>query len=198
MTPRARAFSATTNGVPPAREMLSTAARTSSGSWPPFSSRKRVMASVDPLRMTRPSRLTPDMRVTAVNGTNSALNSARSRPRSPYCSLASTTMERPSGVSSGREESWAASASCAAVMPGAVTNSAAWRLPSVMVPVLSSSSVFTSPAASTARPDMPTTLSCTKRSMPAMPMADSSPPMVVGMRQTSSEISTNTDCFAFE
>ncbi len=44
----------------------------------------------------------------------------------------------------------------------------------VMVPVLSSSRVEQSPAASTARPDMASTLCCTSRSMPAMPMADSS------------------------
>ena len=65
-------------------------------------------------------------------------------------------------------------------------NSDAWRLPSVMVPVLSSSSVLTSPAASTARPDMASTLRCTSRSMPAMPIAESNAPMVVGIRQTSS------------
>ena len=72
-------------------------------------------------------------------------------------------------------------------------NSTAWRLPSVMVPVLSSSSVFTSPAASTALPLMASTLCCITRSMPAMPMADSRPPMVVGIRHTSSEISTVTE-----
>ena len=60
------------------------------------------------------------------------------------------------------------------------------RLPSVMVPVLSRSSVSTSPAASTARPLMAITFLRSSRSMPAMPMAESSPPMVVGMRQTSS------------
>ena len=32
--------------------------------------------------------------------------------------------------------------------------------------------------------------------MPAIPMADSRPPMVVGIRQTSSATSTSTDCFA--
>ena len=69
-------------------------------------------------------------------------------------------------------------------------NSVAMRLPSVMVPVLSSSSTSTSPAASTARPHMASTLRCIRRSMPAMPMADSSPPIVVGIRQTSSAIST--------
>ena len=73
-------------------------------------------------------------------------------------------------------------------------NSVAWRLPKVMVPVLSSSSVLTSPAASTARPDIARTLCCTRRSMPAMPMAESKPPIVVGIRQTSSETSTNTVC----
>ena len=62
----------------------------------------------------------------------------------------------------------------------------ACRLPMVIVPVLSSSSVFTSPAASTARPDMASTLRCTSRSMPAMPIADSSAPIVVGISATSS------------
>ncbi len=61
-------------------------------------------------------------------------------------------MERPSGVSSASEESCAASAISASVTPGAGRNSVAWRLPKVIVPVLSSRSVFTSPAASTARP----------------------------------------------
>lgn len=67
---------------------------------------------------------------------------------------------------------------------------AACRLPSVMVPVLSSSRVLTSPAASTARPDMASTLRCTSRSMPAMPMADSSAPMVVGIRHTNNDTIT--------
>ena len=58
--------------------------------------------------------------------------------------------------------------------------SVASRLPNVTVPVLSSSSVSTSPAASTARPDIASTLKRTSRSMPAMPMADSSAPIVVG------------------
>ena len=83
-------------------------------------------------------------------------------------------------------------------MPGSGMNSAACRLPSVIVPVLSSSNVWTSPAASTARPDIASTLCCTSRSMPAMPIADSNPPIVVGMRQTSSETSTNSDCGAPE
>jgi hypothetical protein len=61
-----------------------------------------------------------------------------------------------------------------------------------MVPVLSSSRVVTSPAASTARPDIASTLRCTSRSIPAMPIADSSAPMVVGIRQTSSATSTGT------
>ena len=60
------------------------------------------------------------------------------------------------------------------------------RLPWVMVPVLSSSSVSTSPEASTARPLMAMTFFCSRRSMPAMPIAESRPPIVVGMRQTSS------------
>ena len=48
--------------------------------------------------------------------------------------------------------------------------------------------VSTSPQASTALPDMAITLNRVTRSMPAMPMAESSPPMVVGIRQTISAI----------
>ena len=80
--------------------------------------------------------------------------------------------------------------------PASGMNSAACRLPSVIVPVLSSSSVSTSPAASTARPDMASTLWRTRRSMPAMPIAESRPPIVVGIRQTSSAMSTVTETAA--
>ena len=69
-------------------------------------------------------------------------------------------------------------------------NSDASRLPSVIVPVLSNSNVLTSPAASTTRPDIASTLRCTSRSMPAMPIADSNAPMVVGIRHTSSATRT--------
>src|SRR5260370_402180 len=64
-----------------------------------------MMASTEPLRISLPSRFTPDMRVCAVKGTNTASCEARSRPRRLYCSFASTTIERPSGVSSAREKS---------------------------------------------------------------------------------------------
>ena len=67
------------------------------------------------------------------------------------------------------------------------------RLPRVMVPVLSSNRISTSPAASTARPDVAITLKRTRRSMPAMPMADSRPPIVVGIRQTNSATSIGTE-----
>ena len=123
---------------------------------------------------------------------NCASCSATSRPRRPYFSFASTTMERPSGVSSARLESCAASASSLSLTPSTGMNSTACRFPKVIVPVLSSSSVFTSPEASTALPLMASTLCCITRSIPAMPMAESNPPMVVGIRHTSSETSTAT------
>ena len=107
--------------------------------------------------------------------------------RMPYC-LASTTIERPSGVSSASEESCATSASSASETPGIGMNSLASRLPIVIVPVLSSSSTSTSPEASTARPDRARTLRRTSRSMPAIPIADRSAPIVVGISATSSEI----------
>ena len=68
----------------------------------------------------------------------------------------------------------------------------AWRLPIVMVPVLSSSSVSTSPATSTALPLLAKMLARRARSMPAMPMAASRAPIVVGIRQTSSATSVGT------
>ena len=67
------------------------------------------------------------------------------------------------------------------------------RLPMVMVPVLSNRRVWTSPAASTARPLMARTFFWTSRSMPAIPMAESRAPMVVGIRHTSSDTRTTTE-----
>jgi len=131
------------------------------------------------------------MRVMAEKGIKAAEGSSSSD--NPYRSLASKTIERPSGVSSGRLESRAARATSRSSTPVSGTKRVACRLPSVMVPVLSKSSTSTSPAASTARPLMASTLRCTRRSMPAMPMAERSPPMVVGIRHTSSAISVVTE-----
>ena len=133
------------------------------------------------------------MRVCAVKATNCPLRSATSTPRRPYFSFASTTIERPSGVSSDRLASWATRATSFSSTPRTGKNCVAWRLPSVMVPVLSSSSVSTSPAASTARPDVASTLKRTRRFMPAMPMAESSAPMVVGISVTNRAMSTITE-----
>src|ERR1700692_3143467 len=99
-------------------------------------------------------------------------------------------MLRPSGVSSASELNCAQSASCCSVKPSAGMNAAARRLPKVMVPVLSSSSTSTSPAASTARPDVAMTLDAIIRLTPRPPMANSRPPMVVGMRQPRRATST--------
>ena len=74
--------------------------------------------------------------------------------------------------------------------PGAIDEAS--RLPNVIVPVLSSRMTSTSPAASTARPLIASTLNRATRSMPAMPIADSRPPMVVGMRHTRSATSATT------
>ena len=138
------------------------------------------------------------MRVWAVNGTNRAPGRSGCARAGRTRVLARTTTLRPSGVSSASEASWAASATSFSLDAADGRNSTACRLPSVMVPVLSSSRVLTSPAASTARPLIASTLRCTSRSMPAMPMADSSAPIVVGIRQTTSAMSTAIDCSAPE
>ena len=89
----------------------------------------------------------------------------------------------------------AAWASCSSVTPGTGRKAVAWRLPRVIVPVLSSSKVSMSPATSTARPDLAITFALSALSMPAMPMAGSRPPIVVGIRQTSSATSVVTSSF---
>ena len=189
--------SATTSGVPPcARDALDDLRRSPPASSPPLLAtqrRDRVRGALAELR-DRPS----SRRSCAwwrENGTK------------VMCAWPSP----PLGASgrAGRTSPWPARRCCALrasrraarraapgrpaprrVTPPHGTNSTACRLPSVIVPVLSSSSVFTSPAASTARPLIAITFCWIMRSMPAMPIADSSPPMVVGMRHTSSAIRT--------
>ena len=62
--------------------------------------------------------------------------------------------------------------------------SAARRLPNVIVPVLSRIIVSTSPQASTALPDIAMTLKRVTLSIPAIPIAERRPPIVVGIKQT--------------
>jgi hypothetical protein len=153
--------------------------------------RNRIAA---PLRISRPSRFTPDMRVCAVKGINSA-SWVPVRARAIHIFL--SPAQQSSGLREFRRRAKKAAQNRPSRLPSRPapeSNSVACRLPSVIVPVLSSSSVFTSPAASTARPDIASTLCCTSRSMPAMPIAESRPPIVVGIRHTSSETSTNTVC----
>src|SRR3984885_4918795 len=188
-TPSTRPASLTTKGVLPLRATSSTACATCGGKVNPCDSMYLRMESAAPLRPSRSPRFTPLMRVCAENGTKVAFSCARLRSRRLKRCLASTTMLRPSGGSSASELNCAASASCCSVIPSAGMNAEAWRLPKVIVPVLSSSKTSTSPAASTARPEVAMTLEAIIRLMPATPMADSRPPMVVGMRQTSSATS---------
>ncbi len=104
ITPSARAVpfarSATTSGVPPTAEMPSTIGPRSSGGVPPLARIHSRTALDAPLRTCLLSaRLIPLIRVCAVNSTNSAPASSPScRSRRPYWFLASTTMDRPSGV----------------------------------------------------------------------------------------------------
>jgi hypothetical protein len=175
-----------------------TAALAVRGCAPAHPRTKASTASTAPLRMQAPSTSTPEMRVWAENAENAvkrALIAAMSRPRMPYFSFARTSIERPSGVSSDSDASCAASVSSVSLTPLSGMNSAACRLPRVIVPVLSSRSVSTSLAASTERPDIASTLSRTSRSIPAMPMADSSAPIVVGISATNSatRITTETE-----
>ena len=133
-------------------------------------------------------RSTPLILVCAVNGTNWAFSASSSERRN--FSFARTTILRPSGVSSAREARYAALASFSSDTPVTGKNLLACRLPSVIVPVLSRRRTSTSPAASTARPDVAMTLACIRRLMPATPIAERRPAIVVGIRQTSNATRT--------
>ena len=190
--PSTVAPSLTTSGVEPRRAMLSTMSCRLCGQGVPCSCMWRLMASAAPLRMLRPCQSMPLMRVCAVKRTNCAPSVSISRPRWFKTCLAKLTMERPSGVSSASDDKSAACANVLSLMFSAGIKADACLLPSVIVPVLSSSSTSTSPAASTALPDVAMTFFSIMRPMPATPIAESKPPMVVGIRQTSSAISTVT------
>ncbi len=103
-------------------------------------------------------------------------------------SSASSRTERPSGVSSAKEAMIAPSNACSTERPPTGVISDALRFPNVIVPVLSKMIVWISPAASTAFPLIAMTLKRVTRSIPAMPIADSKPPIVVGIKQTSKAI----------
>ena len=183
-------FSHTTRGVPPREETSSTWVWRSAGTLPPFSFTYCSMASLAPLRTLVPSgRSTPLIRVWAVNSRK--LDPAGSTLLSPR-RRASSRVDLPSGVSSWRLVRAAQRIRSLRLAPSTGKKSAAKRLPKVMVPVLSRIMVSTSPQASTALPLMAMTLKRVTRSMPAMPMADSRPPMVVGIKQTSRAIRVET------
>ena len=102
-TPRTVAPSATASGVPPPLAIVSHTSLASSGKTPPCPATYFWMASMAPLRISRPFRLTPLIRVWALKCTNSAPSASRSRSRKLYSFFANTTMLRPSGVSSAIE-----------------------------------------------------------------------------------------------
>ena len=95
----------------PAREMRSTMSSRPSGTPPPGRS-PTASPTRPPLcgSECRCSCRRPRLRVSAVKGTKVRPDSWISRHRRSYLCLARTTMDRPSGVSSESEVSWAASA----------------------------------------------------------------------------------------
>ncbi|MNI09241.1 hypothetical protein D3C73_622960 [compost metagenome] len=155
---------------------------------PPCTCTQRITASTAPLRTLRPSdRSIPLIRVSALNSMNSApFASASSKGSSSFFISSSTDL--PSGVSSFTELIAAHWATDGVLSPAVGTNSLAIRFPKVIVPVLSNIIVLISPAASTAFPDIASTLNRVTRSIPAIPIADNNPPIVVGIKQTSKAI----------
>ena len=191
-TPRISPLRTTTSGVPPPFAMVSTTLFKSGGIDFPCCLTYARTESTAPFLIFKPSASIPLIRVCAVNGTKWRCGPPSIVPFNPYFSFAKRTILRPSGVSSASDASWAASASSGAVAFPTGINATACLFPRVIVPVLSSSSTSTSPAASTARPDIAITFFLISRSIPAMPIAGKRPPIVVGIRHTSSATSTVT------
>ena len=108
-------------GCRPRRRCRRRSRRVSAGTVPPWSRTQSATELAAPLRelMCRPSRSTPDIRVCGGELDPRARGRARPvcGPAGRSCCLANTTIERPSGVSSARLDSCAASASCSAVTP---------------------------------------------------------------------------------
>ena len=127
----------------------------------------------------------PLERVSAVNFTNSDPSGAVGNLK---CCDASSMIDLPSGVSSANDDNTQAVIKSSVDTPLAGQKWVALRLPMVMVPVLSNSNTSMSPAVSTALPDLVITLARKALSIPAIPMADNKPPMVVGIKHTNSEI----------
>ena len=193
MTPSVFAPSATTSGVPPCWAISSTDSRTSAGNAAAlladesldalrgaFANLPAVQVDAAQPRLSR-ERNERRAQVVHVSPAQAVLLLGQHDDAAAFGRFVGqrSKLGRIGQVRTGRRR-------------GAGMNSTAWRLPSVIVPVLSSSSTSTSPAASTARPDMAITLAWIMRSMPAMPIAESRPPIVVGIKHTSSATSTVT------
>ena len=117
----------------------STIGRSSSGAVPPLGPTQRRTESAAPLRTGGHRESTPLIRVCAVNGTSSA---SRIVDRvQPVVARASSTIDRPSGVSSASADERRPRRPRRRSRRARGCSSAAWRLPKVIVPVLSSSSV---------------------------------------------------------
>jgi len=193
MTPSGRVRSATTSGVPPARAIRSTTARRSGGGrtrrWPRHSVRYRVCRALADLPSVEIDARHPGLRRgTGRRSRRVPRGRGRGASTAPWParqSIVPRASRRPARRVARRRRF------SASVTPGKGMNSVACRFAERgSSRSCRAGSVWTSPAASTARPDIASTLRWTRRSMPAMPIADNRPPIVVGIRQTSSDTST--------
>ena len=98
-------------------------------------------------------------------------------------------IDLPSGVSSNILAANATLAISVIECPQIGKKDSARRFPKVIVPVLSKINVLISPQASTACPEVAIILNWATLSIPAMPMALSKLPIVVGMSATNRETS---------
>ncbi len=190
-TPSTLPFTAIASGVAPSLAILSPICLHSSSSIPPFCSTNLATESIAPFLIFVSPKSTPLSLVSALKGI-SAPSPSNDNSFAPS-ELARATILRPSGVSSAFEERTAYDKSSSFETFATVKNSLAILLPNVIVPVLSRSSTDISPAVSTALPLVAITFLRSSLSIPAMPIALRSPPIVVGMRQTNNATSTKSE-----
>ncbi len=183
ITPNTFSFWLTTSGVPPSEEISLTLSWVSVGKLLPAFVTRFLIESKAPLRIFIPSMSIPLLLVSAVNAMNFTLSLCSTGFLILFVA-ASSMIDFPSGVSSAIEDKTQASINTASSTFFSGQNEVAFLLPMVMVPVLSNNNVSRSPAVSTALPLLVITFALNALSIPAMPMALSKPPMVVGIRHT--------------
>ena len=192
MTPSCAVVPATTSGVPPCLArcvdrivFCSSARQLAASARDPSRPRRRRLCGYGV-----PSRSTPLMRVWAVNGMNSACSGVDVAPADAVFLLGQHDDGAALRRLVGQRCKLGASASSCSSRPARDELRGLAVAQRDRAGLVEQQRVHVAGRLDRACPTSPARCRCTRRSMPAMPIAESRPPMVVGIRQTSSAIST--------